>query len=54
MIGPPKVWLDTRRLSYKEDFVLAKAGNDAELARESLAHLERYIRLLFRVAEDMA
>jgi TetR/AcrR family transcriptional regulator, transcriptional repressor for nem operon len=33
-------------------FVLAKAGNDAELARESLAHLERYIRLLFRVAED--
>jgi TetR/AcrR family transcriptional repressor of nem operon len=35
-------------------FVLAKAGNDAELARESLAHLERYIRLLFRVAEDMA
>ncbi|EMS98680.1 TetR family transcriptional regulator [Agrobacterium tumefaciens str. Cherry 2E-2-2] len=33
-------------------FVLAKAGNDAELARESLAHLERYIRLLFRVAEE--
>ncbi|MBY5811891.1 TetR/AcrR family transcriptional regulator [Rhizobium leguminosarum] len=33
-------------------FVLAKAGNNAELARESLAHLERYIRLLFRVAED--
>jgi TetR/AcrR family transcriptional repressor of nem operon len=33
-------------------FILAKAGNDAELARESLAHLERYIRRLFRVAED--
>jgi TetR/AcrR family transcriptional repressor of nem operon len=34
-------------------FILAKAGNDAELARESLTHLERYIRLLFRVTEDM-
>ncbi|MCZ4432139.1 TetR/AcrR family transcriptional regulator [Agrobacterium sp. SOY23] len=33
-------------------FVLAKAGNDPKLARESLTHLERYIRLLFRVAED--
>jgi TetR/AcrR family transcriptional repressor of nem operon len=30
-------------------FVLAKAGNDAELARESLDHLDRYIRLLFKV-----
>ena len=28
-------------------FVLAKAGNDPQLARESLDHLERYIRLLF-------
>ncbi len=28
-------------------FVLAKAGNDAELAREGLTHLEQYIRLLF-------
>jgi TetR/AcrR family transcriptional repressor of nem operon len=28
-------------------FVLAKAGNDPELARESLDHLERYIRLVF-------
>ncbi|MDB5555501.1 MAG: TetR family transcriptional regulator [Rhizobium sp.] len=28
-------------------FVLAKAGNNAELARESLDHLDRYIRLLF-------
>ena len=28
-------------------FVLAKAGNDAALARESLDHLDRYIRLLF-------
>jgi TetR/AcrR family transcriptional repressor of nem operon len=27
--------------------VLAKAGNDPALARESLDHLERYIRLLF-------
>lgn len=27
-------------------FVLAKAGNDPELARESLDHLARYIRLL--------
>ncbi|WP_426747557.1 TetR/AcrR family transcriptional regulator [Myxococcus faecalis] len=30
-------------------FVLAKAGNDAALARESLDHLDRYIRLLFRL-----
>lgn len=28
-------------------FVLAKAGDDPELARESLDHLDRYIRLLF-------
>lgn len=28
-------------------FVLAKAGNDPELARESLDHLDRYIRLVF-------
>ena len=28
-------------------FVLAKAGNDAALAQESLDHLDRYIRLLF-------
>lgn len=28
-------------------FVLAKAGNDPALARESLDHLDRYIRLLF-------
>jgi TetR/AcrR family transcriptional repressor of nem operon len=31
-------------------FVLAKAGNDAELAREGLDHLDRYIRLLFNCA----
>lgn len=30
-------------------FVLAKAGNDAALARESLDHLDRYIRLLFNL-----
>jgi TetR/AcrR family transcriptional regulator, transcriptional repressor for nem operon len=28
-------------------FVLAKAGDDPALARESFDHLERYIRLLF-------
>lgn len=28
-------------------FVLAKAGNDAALAREGLGHLDRYIRLIF-------
>jgi TetR/AcrR family transcriptional repressor of nem operon len=28
-------------------FVLAKAGNDPALARESLDHLDRYLRLLF-------
>jgi TetR/AcrR family transcriptional repressor of nem operon len=30
-------------------FVLAKAGNDPALARESLDHLDRYIRLLFKM-----
>lgn len=30
-------------------FVLAKAGNDPGLARESLDHLDRYIRYLFHV-----
>jgi TetR/AcrR family transcriptional regulator, transcriptional repressor for nem operon len=35
-------------------FVLAKAGNDPALARESLDHLERYIRHLFNVMEDDA
>lgn len=35
-------------------FVLAKAGNDPELARESLDHLDRYIRQLFRIAEEEA
>lgn len=28
-------------------FVIAKAGNDPQLARDNLDHLERYIRLLF-------
>lgn len=32
-------------------FVLAKAGNDARLAHESLDHLDRYIRCLFHVAQ---
>ncbi|NUO77207.1 MAG: TetR/AcrR family transcriptional regulator [Lysobacter sp.] len=35
-------------------FVLAKAGNDPELARESLDHLDRYIRQLFDVAQEQA
>lgn len=35
-------------------FVLAKAGNDPQLARESLDHLDRYIRLLFHIAEESA
>ncbi len=35
-------------------FVLAKAGNDPELARESLDHLDRYIRHLFHVAKEEA
>jgi TetR/AcrR family transcriptional regulator, transcriptional repressor for nem operon len=36
-------------------FVLAKAGNDPALARESLDHLDRYIRLLFglRIGETV-
>lgn len=34
-------------------FVLAKAGNNPELARESLDHLDRYIRRLFNVVEDV-
>jgi TetR/AcrR family transcriptional repressor of nem operon len=33
-------------------FILAKAGNDAELARESVDHLDRYIRLLFNVSSN--
>ncbi|KAB8190465.1 TetR family transcriptional regulator [Lysobacter maris] len=35
-------------------FVLAKAGNDPELARESLDHLDRYIRQLFRITGEGA
>ncbi len=35
-------------------FVLAKAGNDPELARESLDHLDRYIRHLFHVVKEDA
>ena len=35
-------------------FVLAKAGNDAALARESLDHLHRYICHLFHIAEGCA
>lgn len=35
-------------------FVLAKAGNDPGLARESLDHLDRYIRHLFHVTEEDA
>ncbi|CAM5315056.1 TetR/AcrR family transcriptional regulator [Mycolicibacterium aubagnense] len=33
-------------------FVLAKAGNDPALARESLDHLDHYIRLLFGRPEE--
>ncbi|MGJ7900984.1 TetR/AcrR family transcriptional regulator [Lysobacter sp. 1R34A] len=33
-------------------FVLAKAGNDPALARESLDHLDRYIRHLFHFNEE--
>ena len=33
-------------------FVLAKAADTTELARESLDHLDRYIRQLFHIAED--
>lgn len=35
-------------------FVLAKAGNDPDLARESLDHLDRYIRYLFDIAKETA
>lgn len=31
-------------------FILAKAGNDPALARESIDHLDRYMRLLFGLA----
>jgi TetR/AcrR family transcriptional repressor of nem operon len=34
--------------------VLTKAGSDPELARESLDHLDRYIRHLFHVVEEDA
>ncbi|KAA0917501.1 TetR/AcrR family transcriptional regulator [Aquicoccus porphyridii] len=34
-------------------FVLAKAGNDPDLARESLDHLDRYIRCLFNVPDEV-
>ena len=34
--------------------VLAKAGNDAALAREALDHLDRYIRLLFNLPLEEA
>jgi TetR/AcrR family transcriptional regulator, transcriptional repressor for nem operon len=33
-------------------FILAKAGDDPELARESLDHLARYIRHLFKLPEE--
>lgn len=33
-------------------FVLAKAGNDPALARESLDHLDRYIRLIFGLTKE--
>ena len=35
-------------------FILAKAGNDPEFAREALDHLDRYIRYLFHVTEEDA
>lgn len=35
-------------------FVLSKAGNDPALARESLDHLDRYIRLLFGINKEKA
>lgn len=34
-------------------FILAKAGDDADLAREQLDHLARYIRLLFGVSPSV-
>lgn len=33
-------------------FILAKAGNDSDIARESLDHLDRYVRYLFNLTED--
>ncbi len=33
-------------------FILAKARNDLELARESILHLRRYIELLFHYAKE--
>jgi len=33
-------------------FILAKAGDSAEFARESVDHLDRYIRLLFDVRQE--
>jgi len=33
-------------------FVIAKAGNDPALAREGLDHLDRYIRLIFKVSNQ--
>ena len=33
-------------------FILAKAGNDPALAVESIDHLERYFRLLFRCPDE--
>lgn len=33
-------------------FILAKAGNDPEIARESLDHLDRYVRQLFKLTEE--
>ncbi|WP_163266222.1 TetR/AcrR family transcriptional regulator [Chelativorans alearense] len=35
-------------------FVLAKAGNNPDLARESLDHLDRYIRGLFNLPKEAA
>lgn len=33
-------------------FIVAKAGNDMELARDSILHLRRYIELLFHHAKE--
>lgn len=33
-------------------FILAKAGNDIELARDSILHLRRYVELLFHHAKE--
>lgn len=35
-------------------FILAKAGNDPGLARESLDHLDRYVRCLFHITTEDA